>query len=96
MRSGFFVVVQAGTVRETEASTHSYETGPTRIRGRATRWAKALPLPIVQRLAGHNDIKTTMHYVHVSDDDVFAAMTKEQGGYSDERATEGRPKTTRN
>jgi len=45
---------------------------------RITRWAKVLPLPVVQRLAGHTSIATTMRYVHISDDDVRAAMTKEQ------------------
>ena len=49
---------------------------------RITRWAKTLPLPVVQRLAGHTDISTTMHYVHLSDEDVLAAMAKEQGGHS--------------
>jgi integrase len=45
---------------------------------RITRWAKALPPPVVQRLAGHTDITTTMRYVHLSDADVRAAMAKEQ------------------
>lgn len=45
---------------------------------RITRWARVLPLPVVQRLAGHTSIATTMRYVHISDDDVRAAMTKEQ------------------
>jgi integrase len=45
---------------------------------RITRWAKVLSLPVVQRLAGHTSIATTMRYVHISDDDVRAAMTKEQ------------------
>ena len=45
---------------------------------RITRWAKVLPLPVVQRLAGHTDISTTMRYVHLSDDDVRVAMAKEQ------------------
>ena len=45
---------------------------------RITRWAKVLPLPVVQRLAGHTDISTTMRYVHLSDDDVRAAMAREQ------------------
>lgn len=45
---------------------------------RITRWARVLPLPVVQRLAGHTQISTTMHYVHVSDDDARAAMKKEQ------------------
>jgi hypothetical protein len=39
---------------------------------------KVLPLPVVQRLAGHTSIATTMRYVHISDDDVRAAMSKEQ------------------
>lgn len=47
---------------------------------RITRWAKVLPLPVVQRLAGHTSIATTMRYVHISDDDVRAAMAKEQEG----------------
>lgn len=45
---------------------------------RITRWAKVLPLPVVQRLAGHTDISTTMRYVHLSDDDVRVAMAREQ------------------
>jgi integrase len=45
---------------------------------RITRWAKVLLLPVVQRLAGHTDISTTMRYVHLSDADVRAAMAKEQ------------------
>jgi integrase len=52
---------------------------------RITRWAKVLPLPVVQRLAGHTSIATTMRYVHINDDDVRAAMTKEQvekGGHT--------------
>lgn len=48
---------------------------------RITRWARTLPLPVVQRLAGHTDITTTMRYVHVSDEDVLEAMAKEQGGH---------------
>jgi integrase len=55
---------------------------------RITRWARTLSLPVVQRLAGHTEITTTMNYVHVSDDDVIAAMAEEQGrhkiGHSDE------------
>jgi integrase len=45
---------------------------------RITRWAKVLPLPTVQRLAGHTSIATTMRYIHITDDDVVAAMAKEQ------------------
>jgi integrase len=41
-----------------------------------TRWAKALPLPVVQKLAGHTSISTTMRYVHLNDADVLAAITK--------------------
>jgi integrase len=44
---------------------------------RITRWAKALPLPVVQRLAGHTSIVTTMRYVHISDTDVQTAMRAE-------------------
>src|SRR5262249_16458891 len=44
---------------------------------RITRWAKVLPLPVVQRLAGHTSIATTMRHVHISDDDVVPAMTKQ-------------------
>ncbi|HTC90272.1 MAG TPA: hypothetical protein VK686_18310, partial [Bryobacteraceae bacterium] len=35
-----------------------------------TRWAKVLPLPVVQGLAGHTEIVTTKRYVHLNDDDV--------------------------
>lgn len=45
---------------------------------RITRWAKVLPLPVVQRLAGHTEISTTMRYVHLNDDDVQSAMAKER------------------
>lgn len=41
-----------------------------------TRWAKTMPLPIVQKLAGHTSIGTTMRYVHLNDADVVAAMKK--------------------
>jgi len=41
-----------------------------------TRWAKVLPLPVVQKLAGHTSISTTMRYVHLNDADVLAAITK--------------------
>lgn len=41
-----------------------------------TRWAKALPLPVVQKLAGHTSISTTMRYVHLNDADVLAAIAK--------------------
>ena len=41
---------------------------------------KVLPLPIVQRLAGHPEISTTMRYIHLNDDDVRAAMAKEREG----------------
>jgi len=40
-----------------------------------TRWAKILPLPVVQKLAGHTSVTTTMRYVHLNDADVLAAMT---------------------
>ena len=43
-----------------------------------TRWAKVLPPQVVQRLAGHNEIGTTMRYVHLNDDDVHVAMAQEQ------------------
>lgn len=39
-----------------------------------TRWAKTMPLPIVQKLAGHTSIATTMRYVHLNDGDVLAAL----------------------
>jgi integrase len=62
-------------IKATEVSPFViYDFRHTRI----TRWAKVLPLPVVQRLAGHTDISTTMRYVHLNDDDVRAAMAKEQ------------------
>ena len=45
----------------------------------------AATIPVVQRLAGHTDIGTTMRYVHLNDDDVRAAMAREQeekGGHT--------------
>ena len=42
-------------------------------------------LPIVQKLAGHTSITTTMRYVHLNDSDVLQAMAKmekEKGGHS--------------
>jgi len=74
--------IEASTVRDQhdEAVTASgvtrfviYDFRHTRI----TRWAKVLPLPVVQRLAGHTSIATTMRYVHINDDDVRSAMAKE-------------------
>jgi integrase len=50
-----------------------------------TRWAKTLPLPVVQKLAGHTSIGTTMRYVHLNDADVLAAMKRveeEKGGHT--------------
>jgi integrase len=50
-----------------------------------TRWAKTMPLPVVQRLAGHTSIATTMRYVHLNDADVLAAIEKvevEKGGHT--------------
>jgi integrase len=50
-----------------------------------TRWAKVLSLPVVQKLAGHTSISTTMRYVHLNDADVLAAMTKAEevhGGHT--------------
>jgi integrase len=66
---------------------------------RITRWAKVLPLPVVQRLAGHTDISTTMRYVHLSDDDVRAAMAKEQeerGGHTSWHTGQGADSATAN
>jgi len=47
-----------------------------------TRWAKTMPLPVVQKLAGHTSIATTMRYVHLNDEDVLAAMKKVEEGKS--------------
>jgi len=41
-----------------------------------TRWAKTLPLPVAQELAGHTSICTTMRYAHLNDTDVLAGITK--------------------
>ena len=40
---------------------------------RATALARALPLPVVQRLLGHSNIATTMRYVGVTDADLMRA-----------------------
>jgi integrase len=72
----------AAAIKASEVSPFViYDFRHTRI----TRWAKTLPLPVVQRLAGHTDISTTMRYIHLNDDDVRAAMAKEQeekGGHT--------------
>ena len=82
--------VEASTLKKQHAATiKASEVSPFVIydfrHTRITRWAKVLPLPVVQRLAGHTDIGTTMRYVHLNDDDVRAAMAKEQeekGGHT--------------
>lgn len=75
--------VEASTLKKPhEAAIQAARVSPFVIydfrHTRITRWAKVLPLPVVQRLAGHTDISTTMRYVHLSDEDVRAAMAKEQ------------------
>lgn len=52
-----------------------------------------MPLPIVQKLAGHTNIGTTMRYVHLNDADVVAAMkkadeeqTRHTSGHTDQSA----------
>jgi integrase len=59
-----------------------------------TRWAKTLPLPVVQKLAGHTNISTTMRYVHLNDEDVLVAMKKVEeeksghtSGHTDQKPT---------
>ncbi|MGB7722038.1 MAG: hypothetical protein WBL65_19215 [Bryobacteraceae bacterium] len=44
-------------------------------------------MPVVQKLAGHTSISTTMRYVHLNDADVLAAITKaeeEKRGHTSE------------
>jgi integrase len=41
-----------------------------------TRWAKTMDTFTLMKLAGHADLKTTLRYVHLNDDDVRAAMEK--------------------
>lgn len=36
--------------------------------------AKSMPLPVLQRFLGHNDVQTTMGYVHVDARDIAAAL----------------------
>ncbi len=48
-----------------------------------TRWAKTMPLPIVQKLAAHRSIATTMKYVHLHNADVLAAMAKAEEAKSE-------------
>jgi integrase len=89
--------------KQHEAAIKAAEVSPFVIydfrHTRITRWAKVLPLPVVQRLAGHTDISTTMRYVHVSDDDVRAAMAKEQeerGGHTSWHTGRGTDSSTAN
>lgn len=45
-----------------------------------TNWAKALPIHVVQELAGHSDIKTTRQfYLSVQEEDVAKAQAVQQG-----------------
>lgn len=37
---------------------------------------EGIAIPVVQKLAGHTSIATTMRYVHLNDQDVLAAMRK--------------------
>jgi integrase len=41
-----------------------------------TRWAKVMDTFTLKKLAGHEDLKTTLRYVHLNDEDVRAAMKK--------------------
>jgi len=57
--------VEASTLKKQhEAAIKAAEVSPFVIydfrHSRITRWAKVLPLPVVQRLAGHTEISTTM------------------------------------
>ena len=40
----------------------------------------------LKKLAGHKDIKTTMRYVHLNDDDVREAMETVHGGHNSRRS----------
>lgn len=60
--------------------------------GAATRLIKRdVSLPIVQRWLGHKNINTTMKYIHVENEDLYAAMKKlsPQRGYSTENSGSG-------
>ncbi len=75
--------VEASTLKKQhEAAIKAAEVSPFVIydfrHTRITRWAKVLPLPVVQRLAGHTEISTTTRFIHLNDDDVRAAMAKER------------------
>jgi hypothetical protein len=55
-----------------------------------------MPLPVVQKLAGHTSIGTTMRYVHLNDEDVLAAMKKIEeektghtSGHTDQKHMDG-------
>ena len=47
-----------------------------------SRWAGALEPFLLKTLAGHGSIVTTQRYVHVSDEQTFAALEKVRGGHT--------------
>lgn len=71
-RSGQGLRISAALATTEVSPCVIYDLRHTRI----TRWAKILPLPVVQELAGHTSISTTMRYAHLNDADVLAAITK--------------------
>jgi integrase len=61
-----------------------------------TQWAKTMDPFTLMKLAGHSDLKTTLRYVHLNDDDVRAAMQKAADARSSTRIRQsgGKPAQT--
>lgn len=56
-----------------------------------TRWAKHMDAFVLQRIAGHTDLKTTRFYVHPNEDDVVEAMAKVWSGHKSGHTAKTQP-----